>query len=903
MPKWFKVLTSRVRGWLSPRRVDAEFDAELRTHLDMLVEENLRRGMTPDAATRAARVALGGVTQLKEQYRERSGLPWIESLWQDARFALRVYGRNRGFTALAVLTVAVGIGVNTTVFTVVDAVLFKPLPVRNADRLVRLQRWFDSGARGDVQYAFSWTECEHYRQHIRMLSDVIAVRWPSRVSMDDSALEGLIVSDNYFAALGATAAMGRTFLPSNSDQDRTDAVVVLSDGAWRTRFGANPKAVGRTVRMNGAIVTVIGVMPASFIGTGNPPQVPEFWAPLEMQTILFPGEGLQSRPGLHRLQLLAYTVPGLSLAQAQAELEVVRSQVVEEPETHIAGDRTIKLALQPATYFGGTDDLRFRATVALVMGVVAMILLVACANLANMLLARASARRKEIGMRLALGATRSRLVRQLLTENVLLSTMGGIIGFVFSAWASQMLWILVDQLARPMFFTDVPFVASMKPDLRIFGFAFGLSLVSGLLVGLSPALTASRSGLGAVVSSGQRSRLRAWSIGAQAAVAMAFLICAGLLVKGVGQSASADAGFDTRKVFTLLIGFDAFDANPEKARALQDRIAEELTRTPGIEGVALLDRFPFAGTWSPPVIVEADGRRLATRTLANYVSPAYFQTTGIPIQRGRTFTVVETTGASGVAIVSESAARRFWPGEDPIGKRLSLDLTFSGTLTAFDVVGVAKDVRSANLSRPDPAYVYLPTRPGVRYNLLIRSAKGPTATYATVRDVVEAMSPTAASGIRVLSLHDGPMMQSQLLMTRLVAEFAVVLACIALVLAAVGVYGVTAYLVSQRTQEIGIRMALGATAGDVSRLIVRKGVAPVFVGAMVGLVLAGGASTALNSTLITPSTPDLLFGVSHWDPVAFVVLPMLLAAIAATASYVPARRATKVDPLLALRCE
>jgi len=443
MPHLF---TSRVKVWLTSRRVDAEFDEELRAHLEMLTDDNCRRGMSLDSAARAARLTLGGMTQLKEQYRQRTGLPWFESAWQDARFAARVYSRSRGFTALAVLTVAVGIGVNTTAFTVVNAVLFKPLPVRNADRLVRLERWFESGARGDVQYAFSWNEYQHYRQNVRLLSDVIAVGWPSRVSTDDAALEGLLVSENYFAALGASAALGRTFLPASSDQDRTDPVVVLSDGAWRTRFGADPRAVGKPVRMNGAIVTVIGVMSASFIGTGNPPQVPEFWAPLGIQATLFPGEALQSRPGLHRLQLLAYTVPGLPAAQAQAELEVVRLQLAEVPETHIAGDRTTRLALQPARYFGGTDDVRFQATVALVMSVVAMILLVACANLANMLLTRASARHKEIGMRLALGATRGRLVRQLLTENVLLSTMGGIVGFLFSAWASQVLWILVDQL-------------------------------------------------------------------------------------------------------------------------------------------------------------------------------------------------------------------------------------------------------------------------------------------------------------------------------------------------------------------------------------------------------------------------------------------------------------------------
>jgi macrolide transport system ATP-binding/permease protein len=902
MPEWINVVASRVRGWLSLRRVDAEFDAELRAHLDMLVDENIRRGMTPGAAARAARVTLGGITQLKEQYRDRSGLPWIESLWQDVRYALRVFAHSPGFTVLAVLTIAVGIGVNTTVFTLVDAVAFKKLPVRDRDRLIRLERWFDSGARGDVQYGFSFEEYQYYREHSRLLPGMVAVAWPVRVVTDDDVLQGQVVSGDYFGVLGARAALGRTLRPEDDDQGGADPVVVLSEASWRRRFHADPQAVGKTLRVNGTLVTVVGVMPGEFIGTGNPPQVPDFWAPLTMQTRLIPGVAWRNRSDIHRLQLLAYLGPDVPVARAQAELQLLASQLAEVPETHIPHDKTIALTLQPATYFGGTDDVRFQAIEALVMTVVAMILLAACANLANMLLARASARQKEIGMRLALGATRVRVVRQLLTENILLAAIGGVAGFLLSAWASQLLWTTVDQLVQSIFLTDAPFVASMKPDLRIFGFTFALSLVTGILVGLSPALTMTRSGLGAVVSSGHRSRLRPWSIGAQAAVAMTFLICAGLLVKGVTQSASADAGFDTRRLFTL---FMSFDANPVRARASQDRIAEALARTPGIDGVALIDRFPFGGTWSPPVVVKEDGSaaRLATRTLANYVSPSYFQTAGIPIQRGRTFTSAETDAGAAVAIVSESAAKRFWPGKDPLGRRLSLDLTFTGQLTEFDVVGLAKDVRSANLSRLDPAYVYLPTRRGLSYNILIRSAQDAPAMFAAVRRVVESLEPTMASTVSVTSLHDGPMMRSQLLMTQLLARFAATLACIALILAAAGIYGVTAYVVSQRTREIGIRMALGATAGDVLQLIVRQGVAPAVFGAFVGLVFAGVASTVLHSTLVTPSTPDLLFGVAPWDPVSFMGLPILLAAIAAAASYIPARRATKVDPLLALRCE
>jgi macrolide transport system ATP-binding/permease protein len=900
MPKWLKVVASRVRAWLSPHSVDEDFDEELRAHLEMLTDDNRRRGMPPDAAARAARITLGALTQLKEQYRERSSLPWIESLWQDARYALRIFGNNRAFTILAVVTIAIGIGVNTTVFTVINGVAFKRLPVRDADRLVRIERWFESGARGSVQYAFSWDEYQHYRQHIRLLSDVFAVGWPTRVATDGDSLQGLAVSDNYFAALGARAALGHTFLPTDTSQDRSEAVVVISDAIWRTRFGADPGTVGKAIRMNGLIATVIGIMPPAFIGTGNPPQVPEFWVPLELHSALFPNQALRSRPDLHRLQLLGYIASYSQRAQAESELEVLKSRIPESPETHIASDKTIRLTLQPATYFGGTDDVRFGAMVGLVMAVVAMILVAACANLANMLLARASARQREIGMRLALGATRARLVRQLLTENLLLAVAGGAAGFVVSGWASRTAWTSVDQVVRSMFFTDVSFVASMTPDLRIFAFAFGLSLATGLLVGLSPALTASRSTLVASLSPRGHSRLRSWSIGSQAAVAMAFLVCSGLFIRASAQSSSTDAGFDTRKVFTL---FMDFDANPEKARALQDRLSAALTRSPGIESVALLDRLPFAGTWSPPVVVDAEGRRLATRTLANYVSPAYFQTAGIPIQRGRTFSSDEARESASVAIVSESAARRFWPAQDPIGKRVSLDLEFDGRLTGFEVVGVAKDVRSANLSRVDPAYVYLPVRPAVSSNILIRSASSATATYNTVRTAVAALDPVAGPGIRVTTLQDGPMMQSQLLITQLLARFVTALACIAIALAAVGIYGVTAYLVSQRTREIGIRMALGATTRRLLWVIVRQSTAPVHSGAVVGLLVAAAVSAGLHSLLVSPSSPDLLFGLAAWDPFSFVLLPMLLAAIAATASYVPARRAATVDPLLALRSE
>lgn len=911
MPTWLYVLTSRIAGWLRPRRMEAEFDEELRAHLTMLADENIRRGMTPGDAGRAARLTLGGLTQIKEDYRERRGLPWLDSIGQDLRYAFRTFLRNPGFTLVSVLILTIGIGVNTTVFTLINAVVLKPLPVSDSESLLRIERWFDSGARGDVQYGFSFEEYTYYHAHARLVSSLIAVSWPIRVVSGGEVLQAQVVSDDYFSALGALPALGRAFLPEENQKPGAYPVVVLSDGMWRRRFQADPGIVGRALALNGTTFTVIGVAPADFIGTGNPPQVPDLWAPLMMQAQLSPGSAWLDRPNIHRLQLLARVAHGRPLAQTQAELKVLASQVTEWVETSTPHDRTIALTLQPATYFGGTDDGRFQLGLALLMTLVAMVLLAACANLANMLLARAVARQREIAVRMALGASRGRLVRQLLTESMLLSALGGAAGLVASLWASHALWAVVERAVRVMFLTDQPFVASLTPDLRVAGFAVAASLLTGALFGLSPALKLSKSNLGGALKDEAsafghriaRTRLRTWLIGAQVFVSMAFLLCAGLLMRGFVQSRTADPGFDARRVFMV---FMSLGTDPVNGPALQQRIVERLGREPDLQGVALVDRFPFGGTWSPPVLVEREGAsvgRLSTRTLANYVSPSYFQTVGVPLLRGRTFTRPEAESGAPVAIISASAARSFWPDEDPLGKRVKIDLNFKDQFSEFEVVGVAKDVRTANLSRVDPAFVYLPTRSTTRYNLLIRSERGPAATLGAVRAAVEAVDETLVPTLIVTSVQGGPLLQIQLVMSQLLATFAGTLACLALVLAAVGIYGVTAYHVSQRTREIGIRMALGANAADVRRLVVREAMTPVLAGGALGLLAAVAIASGLRAILVSPASPDLMFGVGAFDPATFIGVSAFLAAVTALASYIPARRAIRVDPLVALRYE
>ena len=458
--------------------------------------------------------------------------------------------------------------------------------------------------------------------------------------------------------------------------------------------------------LNDTSFTIIGVAPSSFIGTGNPPQAPDFWAPLMMQAQLSPAAWLH-RPAIHRLQLLARLGPDGSSAQARAELQLLASQLAETPETHQPHDRTVALTLQPAVYFGGTDDLRFRAMVALVMAVVSLVLLVACANLANMLLARAASRQQEMAVRLAIGASRGRIIRQLLTESVLLGTLGGIAGIVLSVWAGGGLWTLVDGMLRAMFATDRPFVTSTAVDGRILVFGLAVSLGASVLFGLLPAVRSSSPGIGRCLTeqgftiSGRpgASRLRAWLIVAQMAVSTVLLVCAGLLLRGLASSQGVDTGFDTDRLFMVFLDVGSDQA---EGALVQKRLVDRLSLATEVQEVALLDRFPFGGTWSPPVMAENvldPAKRPSMRTLANTVSANFFRATGIDIRWGRTFTAAEARTGAPVAVVSESAARRLWADADPLGRNLKLDQHFNGELTTFEVVGIAKDVRSANLSR------------------------------------------------------------------------------------------------------------------------------------------------------------------------------------------------------------
>jgi predicted permease len=756
------------------------------------------------------------------------------------------------------------------------------------------------------QYAYSYPEYVFYRDHNRSFSSVIAVSFifPALADLprqqSSLSVQGQLVSGDYFSDLGAGTAVGRTFFKEENDTPGAHPVVVLSHQFWRRAFNSDPLVLGKTIALNGTLFNVVGVTSEEFLGTANPPQVPDFWAPLMMQAQLGMGQSLLDLPLARSVQILGRLKPGTSATQAQADVTVLSNQF---GKTYPPEDKTTRVTMEHATLFGGTNDIRFQAFVALLMVVVGMVLLIACANLANMLLARAAGRRKEIAVRLALGAGRGRVVRQLLTESMLLGLLGGVAGLFLSMWASKVLWTAMARTIQGFFWSNITFVVPMTPDIRVFMFTLLLALLTGVIFGLVPALQISKPDVSTAIKDegstfGQRinrSRLRSFLVAMQVAVSMVLLISAGLLVRGLLKSRVADPGFETRSVFMVF-----FDRGVSKSDAvtLQKRVVARLTELSELRGVALVNAYPMTGTWTPPMVADS----VSGRTLANRVGPSYFETLGVPLLAGRNFTEQESERAAPLAVVSESAARHFWPGASPLGKRFKLDMDFRGKLSEFQVIGVAKDVRTAQLSRVDPSYVYLTDSAAKLNGILIRTRGDAKTALAAVRRALEGVDRTILPSLSTISLEDGPL-RIQKLMTGAYTAFAVLLAALALALAAVGIYGVMACLVSQRVREIGIHMALGASGHDVLKRVVGRGLRPVFIGAALGLAGAAGVSNLMRGMLVFPGNPDMLYGVSVFDPLTFVGLSCFMAVVALFASWVPARRAVRVDPVVALRWE
>ena len=882
------------------RRAEKEMSREITAHLALLQEDFERNGMSPREAMLAARRTYGGIEQSKELHREARSFVWIEQFFKDLRYAWRNLLRNPGFTLTAVLALALGIGVNATIFGIYNAVALKQLPVADPSSVMRVKRFFGQNAYA-YRYNFAYTEYEYLRDHTSVFSGLTAATSaiPVLASIGNTASEhltGYAVSANYFADLGVNARIGRTFLPSEDSSPGANAVVVLSYRLWQRKFQGDPSVVGHTIKLNGLAYTIIGIAPKEFTGTDEAPTEFGFWAPLSMLDQLQPDFGPapnstwheQFRDSTHSgFQIMARLKEGVSREKAQAETDLLIRQYVSG---YRESQPTTSVTLQRTSYFSRAGDFWVNMFAAAVLMVVSLVLVVACANVANMLLARGVARRREIGIRLALGAGRGRVVRQLLTESILLSLLGGAAGILLSAAASRLLWVSLITVVPgfQQFLVDL----DVSPDAHVLIYGLVLSVVTGILFGLAPSLQSTRSGLySATQEAVSRSRLRGLLLGIQVAVSVLLLVVSGGLLGGVMSSfaKASDLGYETNATF-LVRG--NFGSDRTKVGASVQRLRDRLETMPEVSGVAM-GMAPLSGGFQFPMTAG----RWKGQATTTWASDAYFETLSIPILEGRSFTRLEGDRDAPVAMISESTARRVWPGEDPLGKRLTLELI--GTVTDYQVVGVVKDVRYTVITEIDPLLVFLPDGAMSRFRggILFRIRGNRDKALLAVESAVESVLDTAVlASVDLVSLEDGPVALQRGFL-RVLGAFAGTLTLLSLTLAGVGIYGVMAFLVSQRTREIGIRMALGATPRAMIRNVMLQGVWPVLMGMLVGIA---GSAALERAPAVQGVRQFILSPPTFSDPVFYAELALVFA-IVVLASVVPARRALRVDPAVALR--
>jgi predicted permease len=895
-----------LRAWLlrlaalfGSERRERDLAEEMEAHVLMHVEDNLRAGMSLDEARRDARIKLGGIEQTKENYRARRGLPLLENFLRDLRFGARALRKNAGFTAVAVLTLALGIGLNTGIFTILNGAALRLLPVPHAEEVVavsqtyrKLQGPIHRNVRENASF-FSYSEYTAYRDQNHVFSGLLAYEPFVEVNMGGphpQHLIGALTSCNYFDVLEVPLALGRGFTDAECIARNTAPIVVLSDGLWRSAFGADASIVGKPVILNRIPFTVIGVASPGF--QGSEPIPSQFWAPVNLQSSLLREPDRVADDSQSWLGLLGRTKGGISEKQTRADLGVIAGQIdLRDP------GRITTLAIDTATLFSVPEE-RF---LLLSMGgallfAVGMVLLIACANVASLLLARATGRRKEIAVRLAMGASRGRLIRQLLTESLLVALLAGLLGSLISLWSTTALVRFLQSNTSAGYW---PVALNISPDVHVLAYGLGLTLLTGIAFGLVPALQSSRADLtfamkGESADSEARSRnlLRGALVAAQVAACMVLLLAAGLLLRGLHRAQTIDPGFRMKNVAAIVFDLNGAGYDNQRAEALQRQLLQRIAALPGVNATAQASAVPLDDNHRVADL-SIPGREEHVGVEYNYVSHAFFPLLGIPIVRGRNFTEAESQTGAPVAILAESTARRLWPSEDPIGKTIRLEAD-------YEVVGVAKDAQVSFLGRSDSTYAYLAAGPKQQLDLrLLISGSAGSPTTQNVRATVAAFDPELA--VEIVNLEEN--LKPWLTPGRIFSTLSGFLSGLALLLAAMGVYGLVSYVVSRRVREIGIRMALGADNRDVMSLVLRQAMRPVVIGALIGIAGCGAVAWALTTILPWDVSLRFLYGISPVDPVAFLAVPGFLLGVAILASYIPARRAMKVDPMEALRYE
>jgi putative ABC transport system permease protein len=885
MQRWLDRMRLRLRSLFRRSVVDRDLRRELDAHVQASIDEQVAAGMSPDDARRAALRTFGNVAGIEEACRDTRRVHLLDDLARDVGYGIRALRREPAFALVAILTLALGIGANTAIFSVVDAVMLRPLPFQDPDRLVIL--WETRPTRDHV--SVSAGEFLAWQQQSHAFTGMSALDWEVlNVAGGDAPVQTPVgfVSTNFFDLLGARAAVGRLLQPQDADK-RHEPAAVLSYAFWQQHFGGDQTVVGQAVRLNGVPYTIVGVLPPTFL-FWNFDDV-GVWAPVEFPT------DVRELHDHHHLNVVGRLAPGETLRSAQRDLAAVMADLAREDPNDYA-NYGANLATLRDEYFGDV-----RTPILVLMGAVGFVLLIACANVANLLLAHAAGRRQELAVRLALGASRSRLVRQFLAESLVLSTAGGAMGVLVALWGEHALsWI-----ARSV----LPSVSTVTLNGSVFLFMTVVSIATGLVFGIGPAVHASRASALNVVTHAVRtprgashSRARSAVVVIEVALSVVLLVGAGLLLRSFTRLLHVDPGFNPARVFaaqitlpepggrlTRLTRADSSDAVRARRWTFFRTLLDNVQRDPDVVAVAAVSDLPLSGN-SASTSFSIDGRPEPSadqRTSAQYavITPDYFRAMGIPILKGRAFADRDSSHSESVVIVNATMARHYWPDDDPIGRHVRV----GGV--ALTIVGIVGDVRAGSISRPSAETFYRPVAqtPVSDMTLVVRTASDRAALARVLRTEVGRLDRDVPIG-DVTTMDD--LLAHSSARWRMNAVLMGAFAALALLLAAIGVYGVMSYIVAQRTHDIGIRVALGASSSDILR--------PV-IGASLRLVAAGVGLGLLAASLLTRSLAGLLFDVSPLDAATFASIPVVLGLVALVASYVPARRVLKVDALVALR--
>ena len=890
-------LRSLFRNLLRRDRTERDLDAEVRAHLDLLIQEKLREGLPPDEARRAARIELGGVEQLKEEVRAVRAGAWLEQLWKDLRYGARQLLRHPGLTFVTVLTLATGIGANTAMFSMVNGVLLRPLPVPSPERIVVLaiaEKGSALGAQG-----FSYPEFTEFRAEAGSFCDILgaALAGPEVGFTAGDRTESIsltAVSNNYFSGLGVNPAVGRLLQPGEGETPGEQGVLVLGYSYWLRRFGGDPDIVGRKARIAGIPVSIIGVTPKDFYGSHSIFDIEGY---VSLSTIAQDEhwKKIWTDRGMRMILAMARLKADVSRTQAQARLDVISARLAKQ---YPATDGRVTVRVIPERLARPIPYANNPVLVlsGLFLALTGLILLLACGNVANILIARASVRRAEMAIRTALGAGRGRLIRQLLAETMLLAILGGCLGVLLAVWLNRML--------GTVHFPSFPVRLDYGLDWRVFAFALAAACGSGIAAGISPAIRATHANIHVVLHGGSGGdssvrdahRVRGDLMAAQVAGSLMLLIVAGLFVRSLQSAQETYLGIDPGPVLNLTLDPQTSNYDRTQTTEFYRALEARLSALPGVESVS---QAAFVPIESPPdrrpVYVPdrplPPGQRPPT-ALYNRVDAGYFKTLRVPILRGRGISAADDENAPAVAIINQTMADQFWPHEDPIGKRFQVK---ESSAPIIEVVGVMQDGKYLSIGEDPQPYFCVPLLQDFvsRRVLQIRSSR----PLAPLGDEVRSELTRVALGVPVLGLrtmHDAIAGAKGLFMYRLGASLAAAMGALGLLLAVIGVYGMVSYATAQRTHEIGIRRALGASSADIGKLVLGRGMQVIIGGVLAGLV---------GAWLLSRVMAGYLLGVSSNDSLTYCGSTLLICAVTLLASWIPARRALRVDPMIALRHE